>query len=459
MLLGEVFERFVEQSPVTVMVRGILEKVLVSEKLDELFEKTAKVQYTRELLFSSVVNLMSLVVCGIRPSVNAAYKAKAQEIAVSRTALYDKINGIEPEVSAQLVRYTAQELEPVVKQLGGQIPELLPGYRVKILDGNCLATTEHRLKVLRSIRGGALPGKSLVVLDPSLMLAMNVFPCEDGYAGERALLDQVLATVAANEVWIADRNMCTRGFLFGIAHKQAYFVIRQHQGMAWEPLEVLRSLGTVETGEVFEQKVCLNHNGEQLIVRRVLVRLFKPTRDGDTEIALFTNLSEAVADGKQVAQLYRERWSLETLFQVVTETFKCEIKTLGYPKAALFSFSMALVAYNILSLVKAALRRVHGVGKIEAGLSDYYLAEEIHGTFRGMMIAIPSTEWAVFSQMTLTQFSSTLQHLAAQINLKAFCSAPRGPKKPRPERIHDQRQCHVSTARLLAQGKSSQSHQ
>lgn len=223
MLLGEIFERFVEQSPVTVMVRGILEKVLVPEKLDELFEKTAKVQYTRELLFSSVVSLMSLVVCGIRPSVNAAYKAKAQQLAVSRTALYDKINGIEPEVSAQLVRYIAQELEPVVKQLGGQIPELLPGYRVKILDGNCLATTEHRLKVLRSIRGGALPGKSLVVLDPSLMLAMNVFPCEDGYAGERALLDAVLATVAANEVWIADRNMCTRGLLFGIAHKQAYF--------------------------------------------------------------------------------------------------------------------------------------------------------------------------------------------------------------------------------------------
>ncbi len=29
--------------------------------------------------------------------------------------------------------------------------------------------------------------------------------------------------------------------------------------------------------------------------------------------------------------------------------------------------------------------------------------------------------------MLPTQFSSTLQHLAAQINLKAFCSAPRGP--------------------------------
>ena len=330
MLLGEIFERFVEQSPTTVMVRGVLEKVLAPEKLDELFERTAKVQYTRELLFSAVVNLMSLVVCGIRPSVNAAYKAQAQEIGVSRTALYDKLNGTEPEVSAELVRHTAFELEPVVEQLGGQLPNLLPGYRVKILDGNSLGTTEHRLEVLRSIRGGALPGKSLVVLDPALMLAINVFPCEDGYAGERALLDQVLTWVSTNDVWIADRNMCTRGFLFGIANRQAYFVIRQHQGMSWEALEELYSLGKVETGEVFEQRVRLYHEGQELVVRRVLVRLVKPTRDGEREIAVFSNLPLQVADGQQVARLYRERWSVETLFQVVTDTFECKGRIEGH---------------------------------------------------------------------------------------------------------------------------------
>ena len=92
------------------MVRGLLEKALAPEKLDELFERTAKVQYTRELLFSEVVNLMSLVVCGIRPSVNAAYRAKAQEIGVSRTALYDKLNGIEPEVSIAQLCSTLRQL-------------------------------------------------------------------------------------------------------------------------------------------------------------------------------------------------------------------------------------------------------------------------------------------------------------------------------------------------------------
>ena len=74
-MLSQLFEHFVEESPLTVMVRAIMERALEPEKLDELFETTAQRQYTRELLFSDVVEVMSLVVCGIHPSVNAAYKA------------------------------------------------------------------------------------------------------------------------------------------------------------------------------------------------------------------------------------------------------------------------------------------------------------------------------------------------------------------------------------------------
>jgi hypothetical protein len=51
MLLGQIFERFVQQIPVSVMVRGLLEKVLCSQTVDELFERSAKTQYTRELCF------------------------------------------------------------------------------------------------------------------------------------------------------------------------------------------------------------------------------------------------------------------------------------------------------------------------------------------------------------------------------------------------------------------------
>ncbi|MBV8432340.1 MAG: IS4 family transposase, partial [Solirubrobacterales bacterium] len=45
-------------------------------------------------------------------------------------------------------------------------------------------------------------------------------------------------------------------------------------------------------------------------------------------------------------------------------TLDGEINTLGYPKAALFAFCVALVSYNVLSTVKAALRAVHGAAVI-----------------------------------------------------------------------------------------------
>ncbi|MDJ0569344.1 MAG: transposase [Pleurocapsa sp. MO_192.B19] len=107
--------------------------------------------------------------------------------------------------------------------------------------------------------------------------------------------------------------------------------------------------------ELFEQTGVVRYEGQELHCRRVVVQLDRPTRDGETEIALLTNLPETDAPSVLVAHLYRSRWRVETLFQVATETFHCEIKTLGYPRAALFSFCMALVAYNLFSTLKGVL--------------------------------------------------------------------------------------------------------
>ena len=76
-------------------------------------------------------------------------------------------------------------------------------------------------------------------------------------------------------------------------------------------------------------------------------------------IHILTNVPHQVA-APQVAELYRKRWTLETAFKHLEAYFHSEINTLGYPKAALFGFCLALVAYNLLAVVLAALRRVHG---------------------------------------------------------------------------------------------------
>ena len=63
MILGPVFERFLNESPISVMSRATIEHALSASALDTLFEHTAERGYTRELLFSTTVDLMSLVVC------------------------------------------------------------------------------------------------------------------------------------------------------------------------------------------------------------------------------------------------------------------------------------------------------------------------------------------------------------------------------------------------------------
>lgn len=452
-MLGPIFDAFAQESPVTVMMRGLMEVVFRAERLDAIFAEHAKVQYQRELLFSSLVNVLSLVVCGIHPSVNAAYKAKAARMNVNRSALYQKLNGVEIGVSSALLRETANELGELIQGLGGQArTPLLPGYAVRILDGNALAATEHRLKVLRTEGAAALPGKSLVVLDPDSGLAVDLFPCEDGHAQERRLFEQVLATVAAQQLWIADRNMCTLSFLFGIARRAASFVIREHQNLPWTTVSELKSVGLVASGELFEQAVQIEQDGEYLKVRRVVLRLSKPTRHEEREIVFLTNLPITVASADLVSHLYRKRWQVEALFLTVTMNFEGEINTLAYPKAALFSFSLALVTYNILATIRAALGAVHGVEKMDVELSDFYMVDEIQGTYRGMMISIAEEHWRVFGEMGWPDVIEQLKELSAQVNLKRLLKQPRKKKTSQPKRVKDPKHPHVSTAKLLSQG-------
>jgi DDE family transposase len=457
MLLGEVFERFAHEAPVSVMVRATLENALNPRDLDHLFEDTAQRQYTRTLLFSSVVDLMSTVVCRIRPSINAAYKKHASLLGVTRKAVYDKLDRLEPGIAAALVRHTASALEPVITAMGGDLPPWLPGYRIRIVDGNHLASTEHRLKELRTTGAGALPGHALVVLDPQAMLVTDVVPCEDGHAQERSLLDHILALVRPGDLWIEDRNFCTTGFVFGIVRRRASFVIRQHAGnLPWQFVGKRRSCGRIDTGRVFEQTIRVEHeDGEVLFLRRVTVALDRPTRDGDTEIHILTDLPAKVARAKAIAELYRKRWTIETAFAELEATLHGEVETLGYPKAALFAFCVALVAYNLLSIVKAALRSVHGAKVVTEEVSGYYLADEVAGTYRGMMIAIPEDEWAVFQDLSPVELGQVLQDLARRVRLSEYRKQPRGPKKPQPKRRIEGQQNHVSTAKLLKVRESS----
>lgn len=456
MAFSAILERFIEMSPIPVMVRTLLERVLTAEKLASCFERVKEKQYTRELLFSSIFELMSLVVTKTFPSINAAYQSQKVDIGVSITSVYNKLNGLETSVSAALVKDTAKEMSEMIHALNGECAPLLPGFRVKMLDGNCIEATEHRLKVLRNNAAGALPGKSLVLYDPALEMVSDVFPCEDGHAQERSLLPGVVEVFEENDVIITDRNFCVRTFLFGTAAQGAYSICRHHQQMPYVELSELKRIGDTESGEIYEQCIEIeNEDGAKAKWRRIVIRLEKSTRDGEWELAILTNLPKSVADAKLVANLYRKRWTIETMFQELEAHLQSEINTMGYPKAALFGFCVALVAYNIMAVVKAGMRAVHGEEKIANEVSGYYIAGEIGRTYEGMTVAILPEEWEIFQTMTSRAFIAVFLRLAGNVKLEKYKKHRRGLKKAAPPKTKSKGSPHVSTAKLLKRDKKS----
>jgi hypothetical protein len=322
---------------------------------------------------------------------------------------------------------------------------------VKYLDGNCLEASEHHLKVLRDTSAGPLPGKSLVVFEPQWGIVTDVFPCEDGHAQERSLLNAVADTIQPNDVWVADRNFCVLRFLFQIHRQRAFFIFRQHAKLNYKPLSELTFIGPSETGNVFEQTIQpTSAEGEVMRLRRIEVRLKTATRDGAMVLSMITNLATEIADARVIAEIYRTRWGIETAFQKLEKHLHSEINTLGYPKAALFGFCLALVAFNLYAVVMAALRATYPNDDIDQNLSEYSLAEEVGTTMTGMVMAIPDVEWTVFSDASLIEVSERLLDLAQLVHLPTFLKTKRGIKKPRTPRTKLKGKPHVSTARLLA---------
>ena len=454
MLFSSMIDRFVEASPFCVMARGLMERALSPAGLDAVFEKSAEQQYTKALLFSTTVDLMSTVVCRIRPSVHAAYQAKKADVGVSVRALYDKLASVELKTSAAVVEHTAERLEPIIRQMGGTSPPLLEGYKAKILDGNHLAHSERRMGILRDVAAGPLPGQTLVVYEPETDLVTGVIGCEDGHTQERKLLDQIWPLVHKRDLWIADRNFCTTKFLSGVAARCGFFAVRQHAStLRWEREGRRRKVGKTDSGVLYERRLwLLDEDGKEFSVRQITLELTTPTRDGETVIRVLSNLPSKIPAAK-IAALYRERWKIEHLFQKMTQLLRCEIDTLAYPKAAVFGFCVALAASNVLAATKAALRATHKDASLDDDLSDFMVAEELSGTYRGMMIALPGEEWTKLAALSDSEFIEWLLAIAKGVRLDRYQKSKRGPKKPRTRRTRFKKAKHVATSRLIDAAK------
>jgi hypothetical protein len=287
MLLPAILNPFAKGAAPAVMIRLALDWMIQRTSLDPLLKKVAPGQYNRQFLLSHLVEVMADVACGFRSSPRAAF-LKRQFLA-----------RMEPAVPAAVVRETADRARELIAAAQGLLPEPIPGYSARILDGNVLAGTDHRIEELRATRAATLPGKLLAIYEPISGLVRDVILEENAHTQERALLDQVI--VELGQLWIMDRNFCVRTFLFRILRSEAFFLVRRHKTcLPFEPIEPLRSVGRCDTGEILEQSIWVDDpecEGRRYRLRWIVLRLDRPTREGETEIVLITNLPDEIQAG------------------------------------------------------------------------------------------------------------------------------------------------------------------
>jgi IS4 transposase len=451
-MLEEILERFEQHAPVMVMGRMALEHALDPAWVDAVFDEHRQRQYSRELLFSTVVELVSLVSLGLRPSLHAAAR-KAENLPVSLAALYDKVRRTEPAILRGLVCGSADRLGLVVETVAGS--GSLPGWQLRVIDGNHLPGSEKRLKPLRQRRGAALPGHALVVYDPDSELVTDMVACEDAYDNERMGMMPLLECAQAGQLWIADRNFCSAIILKGWEAAGAHFVVREHGTHPRLTGEgELKACGRVETGKVYEQQIGIAERS--LGWRRIELHLDKPTQKGDTVIRLWSNLPSQVG-ARRIAELYRKRWRIEGMFQRLESVLKSEITSLGHPRAALLGFAVALLAYNILATLKRCVEFAHREKVPQLQVSTYHLALHLRSGYEGMLIALPASHWQQWANADPHRLTEQLLRIAQKARPPSLATAKRAPKiKKTKEYVNVlQASTHFSTHRILKNAKKT----
>lgn len=443
--LQQLIEKYIEECPFAVLMQVAI-RATMADELDDVFERQRSQQYQGEMVFSEFAFAVADVSLELAGNLNQAYRSRKKDLGVVRSSFYDKVNAMELPISEGVVRRSARRAVEIMDELECPAWEILPGYRVFAIDGNHLPESDKRLEPLRDAYDAPLPGTVVARFDLQRQVFDRAYLLEDAHAQESTTMDRVIDDLQEGDCLVADRHYCVIPSLKRIDDAKAAFVIRQHGRFQGILVGDRRFVGTIATGKVYEQEILTTDGAFSM--RRITLELDKPTRDGDTVIHILTNLPASV-DARRVAEVYGFRWEEETGFYYLTTTLTCESPSLGKPRAALFLFSMAMLAFNIRQAMFAALYAEHDEEAVDE-VSHYHVAVEVSRYTDGMLIALGEEFWRSWIPTDPAEAARRLREIARTINLRDYRKSRRGPKKPKDSLKRTRPKTHLSTAKALA---------
>ena len=325
-----------------------------------VFTRHRGLGYEKEISFGVLVQLIADALLEHQGSGRKSFERGREQglLTASVQAMDQKLSRVPLGLSEAWLAESTARLRPVYPEAARlPVSPALQGLEVIIVDGKAIKRVANRLKPLRGRKGGVLGGKALVALELRSGVVVAMATHADGETNEAklvpALVPQVREQVAGRRLWVADRQFCDLPQPAAVATGEDHFLVRSHPQTPFCP-DTTRPAqrGQEAQGRVWEQD--WGWLGSTQAKRRRFVRRLTLHRPGEETIMLLTDLLEATQ--VPAADLFDRslaRWSIERVFQQITEVFHLQTLIGTTPQGTVFQFAFCLLLYHWVQVVRA----------------------------------------------------------------------------------------------------------
>lgn len=426
--------------------------------LDDLFDRHRGRCYEGPLAFPVLVNLIADALLEDEGSGRKSFQRGREkgELQVSLVSAYGKLKRLPTAVSEGfLAEGTDRLLQVLPAQARHELPASLRSFSMTFLDGKVVKRVPKRLKPLRGLQGGVLGGKGLAALDAAsgLVLAMATSP--DGDANDAKLVPDLVAMVRQrrqNILWIGDRQFCDLVQPRAFAGREGdHFLVRYHPKVKFrvDATKPARS-GVDAKGRSYVEDwgwLGAASNRQTRYVRRVTLK-----RAGEESLILVTDLLDAETyPAVDLLEAYQLRWTIERVFQQITEVFNLQSLIGTTPQGTLFQLSFCLLLYNAIQVVRGYV--AEDAREEVAAVSTELLFDDV----RRQLIALHETlEVAevislIPDDLTAATVRTHLTKLLRGIWTERWRKAPSKRKKPQDWKANER--THNSAYRVIMEAR------
>lgn len=444
------------QLPLAESVLRLWQQVADPVLLQDVFDKHRGRAYDKALSFPTLVQLIADALLQYDGSAHASFeRAREQDaLPVSIPAAYGKFRRLPIAVStAFLSEGTARLQQLLPQQTAAAIPHSVQDFRVTVLDGKAIKRVAKRLKVLRSVPGGLLGGKTLVALELNSGLAVAMAAHPDGECNELRLMPELVPEVHQRvpgpRLWVGDRQYCDLEQTGRFTEQGDHFVVRYHPKVHFHPdLERGTREGRNALGQAYREE--WGWLGGATDPRRRYVRRIVMTRPGAEDLILVTDLENARRyPALDLLAIYYARWGIEQVFQQITEVFPLKRLIGGTPRAGIFQMAFCLLLYNMIHVLQAHIAAAEKWEPADVSLEKVFEDVERELIAWTVMVKPAITVAVLGAAPTPAQLRQHLTKLLSDVWQDHWLKTVN--EKPRPHRAAAQKasRTHTSVHRIL----------